>query len=352
MEIGPSPFLSRRFNVGLAHEILFLQEFLQAVQRRGIAAHVISERHRFDRKLISSVREVVERVSPDIVQTNNVKSHFLIKTAAIGKRTRWIACHHGYTSTDLKMQCYNQLDRWSLPSAERVVTVCGPFKNQLVAAGVPSHKIRVIHNAGTPIQPVPADELSRLKLRLGIQQETKVLLSVGRLSAEKGHRDLVEAVDELRQFRPELRFKLLLVGFGPEKSRLEERVRRGLQGHVIFASNEADVVPLEKIADVFVLPSHTEGSPHVLMEAMAASVPIVATCVGGVPEILQDNETALLCRPRSPKLLAAAIARMLDSPEAARACVANAGRVLAEKFSPEVYAQSLLDVYSEVLQPS
>ncbi len=107
--------------------------FVEAVRKRGIRTHVIPERHRFDHQLFSSVRALIQHASPDVVQTNNVKSHFLVKAAHVEKHCPWIAFHHGYTSTDLKTKCYNQFDRWSLRSADRVVTVCEAFKSQLVA---------------------------------------------------------------------------------------------------------------------------------------------------------------------------------------------------------------------------
>jgi len=326
-------------------------EFLQAVRSRGISTHVIPERHRFDRKLLSSVRDVVEQAAPDIVQTNNVKSHFLIKTAGIQKHSRWVAFHHGYTKTDLKMQCYNHLDRWSLPSADRVVTVCAAFKSQLVASGVSSERVHVLHNAGVSMPPFPAGNLESVKARLGIPRKSKILLTIGRLSSEKGHADLIDSMCWIRQLRPSLDCKLVLVGFGPEQQRLQARTaKRGLQSHVIFASNEPDVTPFYRMADVFVLASHTEGSPHVIFEAMGAGVPIIATRVGGIPEILEDGRTGILSPSRAPELLASAILRMLDLQAGARAYAANAYQVLQTRFSPQVHARSLMNIYSEVLQ--
>ncbi len=327
--------------------------FVEAVRQRAIPAHVIPERHRFDSRLLKSIQAVVRKAAPDIVQTNNVKSHFLVRAAGIRKHSHWIAFHHGYTATDLKMKCYNQLDRWSLRSAERVVTVCGAFGRQLVASGVARQRVRVVHNSGE-LMPCPSPaELSNLKRRLGIEEEATVLLAIGRLSHEKGHADLIHAANWLRQLRPGLKYKLVLVGFGPEQTKLEALTGRlGLRSQIVFATKEPDVAPFYGIADAFVLPSHSEGSPHVIFEAMAAGVPIVATSVGGIPELLEDNKTAVLAMPKNPKNLALGIARMLDSREAARGYAEKATQVLRQQFSPEVYAGSLLKIYSEILKGS
>ena len=326
--------------------------FVEAVRKRGIMTYVIPERRRFDHQLFRSIRAVIHRAAPDLVQTNNVKSHFLIKAARVDKHCRWIAFHHGYTATDLKIKCYNQLDRWSLRSAERVVTVCKAFEQQLAASGVPRNNIRVVHNSGKPIGRLSEASLNQLRARLGLNAETKVLLSVGRLSREKGQADLITAAKALRQLRPALDFKIALVGSGPEQASLEVQTKRlSLQSKIVFACNEPDVTPFFNIADVFVLPSHTEGSPHVIFEAMGAGVPIVATRVGGVPEILQHDETAILAPPRRPELLATAIAQMLDANDAAQTCVSKARQVLEQKHSPEAYARSLLGIYAEAPRP-
>src|SRR6185437_11470746 len=201
-------------------------EFVDSVRERGIPVHVIPERFRFDPRLLSELRQLVERVSPHIVQTNNVKSHFLIKKAAIHRKSSWVACHHGYTATDWKVRCYNQFDRWSLRSAKCVITACGAFAGELLAAGVAKERIRVIHNAAHIPAPPPPEEIARLRERFGVDEHTKVLLAVGRLSREKGHWDLIQAMHRLRNIRPNLKCKLVLVGFGPEKSTLTAEAQR------------------------------------------------------------------------------------------------------------------------------
>jgi glycosyltransferase involved in cell wall biosynthesis len=96
-------------------------------------------------------------------------------------------------------------------------------------------------------------------------------------------------------------------------------------------------------------PSHSEGSPYVLLEAMAANLPIVATAVGGVPEMLENNETALLVPSGNPRALADAIARVLTDEELAQTLSANALRLGSSRFSPESYARSLTNIYREVI---
>jgi glycosyltransferase involved in cell wall biosynthesis len=323
--------------------------FVAAAREAGVTVDVINERFRFDTQVIAKLREIVDRRAPDIIQTHMVKSHFLVKLSGLGKRYPWIAYHHGYTTPDLKMQVYNRFNRWSLPTASLVITVCDDFAEQLVKTGVRRDRIVVRHNSVTPTRTVTMDEQRALRTKLGIAGDERVLLSVGRLSKEKSHADLIESVSMLRQLGFEARFDLVMVGDGPERERLQSAIKaRGLDGHIIFAGQVDDVLPYYAIADVLALPSLSEGSPNVLFEAMAAGLPIVATSVGGVPEIVVSEQSALLVPAREPRLLAAALHRVLTQPELAQSLSANAiARVL--DFSPDAHARSLIRLYEQLL---
>lgn len=324
--------------------------FVNAAREAGLAVELLRERFRFDTRVVGELRRIVERRAPDVLQTHMVKSHFLARLSGLGKRLPWIAYHHGYTTTDLKMRVYNQLNRWSLPSAARVITVCGPFAEQLARTGVDPQRIRVLHNSVVaPARPADA-EVAALRERLGVKEDERVLLAVGRLSREKGHADLVRALARLRASAPEINFKLVILGEGPERPSVEEEARRlRLDERIVFAGHASDVRPFYALADALALPSHSEGSPNVLLEAMAAGVPVAATRVGGVPEIATDEETALLVPPRDAEEMARALGRLLADRTFARTLAERAkGHVLAH-FSPEAYARALVGIYRELL---
>ena len=325
--------------------------FLEALESRGIEAVIIPERYRFDPQSLGALRQAVSAINPDIIQTNNVKSHALIKMSGLNRTHRWIAFHHGYTAPDLKMKFYNQLDRWSLPSARCIVAVCGPFREQLVAMGIPRNRIRILHNSAAVLSDDFAENTANsIREQFGLSGDEKVLVAIGRLSSEKGHSDLIEALHRLRSSTPSLKWKLLLIGSGHEEQNLKALAEKlALQSQVIFTSHQADVLPFYGVADGMVLPSHTEGSPHVVLEAMSAGVPIVATSVGGVPEILQNSETAILVPAHNSEALAAGIAKLLESPGDANRLAANSKQVLRERFSHEAYTRSLLAIFGEMM---
>ena len=148
---------------------------------------------------------------------------------------------------------------------------------------------------------------------------------------------------------PDLKFKLLIVGEGPEQANLTRAVtERNIASHVVFVGHVTDVAPFYAIADVLALPSHSEGSPNVLLEAMAAGLPVVATSVGGVPEIATSEVNALLVPARDPSAFAEALRRALTELELARTLKSNA-IARAGEFSPESHAQSLIQIYQELV---
>jgi glycosyltransferase involved in cell wall biosynthesis len=325
-------------------------EFVKIARELGIHVDVIAEGFRFDLRVVPALRQLVKQRAPNIVATHNLKSHFLVKFSGINRHYPWVAFHHGYTATDLKMRFYNQLNRWSLPVADRVITVCQAFAQDLAREGVPSERISVQHNS-ISIKGAPrAEDVSELRARLGVKGGERLVLAIGRLSREKAHLDLVSAFAQLRHSNPEINARLLIVGDGPERGTIETAARNlGVGERVYMAGRISDVSPYYAIADVFVLPSHSEGSPYVLLEAMTAGVPIVATAVGGVPEMVTHGETALLVGPRDPQAMAAAIVRLLSDAQLAHRLTSNAFALAATRYSLECYVHSLFEIYRDLI---
>jgi glycosyltransferase involved in cell wall biosynthesis len=275
-----------------------------------------------------------------------VKSHFLVRAAGLPAKVPWIAFHHGYTWPNLRATAYNQLDRWSLRSARKVLTVSIPFRDQLAARGVRRDRIEIVHNAihvQWGARACEASAAAEFRARAGIPSDRKVILIVGRLSREKDHLTLLEAVGRLRAT---LAPQLVIVGDGPEKARIEQRAGRlGMSDYVTFTGHQSSAEQWYGIADVAVLSSLSEGSPNALLEAMATGVPAVATAVGGVPEIATDDESALLIRPGDPVAMSAAISRILTEPGLADRLKKRSRELILERHEPEARTRKLVSIY-------
>jgi glycosyltransferase involved in cell wall biosynthesis len=229
-----------------------------------------------------------------------------------------------------------------------VITVCEPFAQELQLKGVSRSRIYVQHMPIRPSEPVAPSRVVELRTELGINDEAQVLLSVGRLSSEKGHADLIRAFHLLRQ-KPTGPVHLVLVGDGPERSRLVRLCEQlELKGGVRLVGHQGDVQPYYAMADLFVLPSHSEGSPNVLLEAMSAGVPVIATAVGGVPELLSDERNALLVKRRDVSALTVAICRLLEDV-ALRERLKSKGLQSVLRHTPVAYYRAITGVFQEAL---
>jgi glycosyltransferase involved in cell wall biosynthesis len=324
--------------------------FIRTAREAGIAVAVIPESGPFDPSAMRALAAAADRLHPDIIQTHAVKSHFLARLARLPRRAPWVAFHHGYTWPTRRAQAYNQLDRWSLRAPRKVLTVSAPFRDELVAHGVRRERIEIVHNAIRPdwgSRGSAATEAVELRDRLGIPAGRRVVLIVGRLSKEKDHLTLIRALSRLQS---RIDPHLLIVGEGPNRSSIEQEIARlGLAEHVTLTGHQPSAEPYYRIADLAVLSSLSEGSPNALLEAMAAGVPAVATAVGGIPEIVQDGESALLVQPSDLEGMSAAMARLLiDEPSLALQLAERSRTLVREHHTPEGRVRKLIGIYRNV----
>ena len=321
-----------------------------AATSAGVPVVAIPERKRWDWRVIPELRRVVIEFKPDILESRNVKSHFLIRATGLHRQFPWVAWNHGYTSIDWLDRAYNRLDRWSLRGAFRVMTVCGPFAEALQRNGVRKNKISILHNFAKPNVKPSREEVLRLRQQLGLADE-QVIITIGRMSAEKGHADLLNALAVMEQVPNLPNYRLVLVGDGPEEETLRRQASKlGITERIVMPGFQRNVAPYYAMATIFALPSHSEGSPNVVLEAMSAGLPIVATTVGGVPEILEHEKTALLVTPRNPELMATALVQVLGSEELRRRLGSSAETEVQAAYTLDAYKRRLASFYIETLQ--
>jgi len=233
---------------------------------------------------------------------------------------------------------------------DRVVAVCEAGRRDLVRyERLPASRLTVIVNGVDPTPYRAPVDRPGLRTCLGIGEGRSPILGwCGRLAHEKGLIHLVRAVKLLRTDFPDL--LAVLVGEGDQRGALESEIRSsGLESHFLFLGARPDVPVLMRLFDVFALPSLREGLPLVLLEAMAASVPTVATSVGGNPEVIRDGATGLLVPPCDPVALAAALRRILSSGELRSTYTAGASRLFEERFTLDRTISCYQTLYEELL---
>jgi glycosyltransferase involved in cell wall biosynthesis len=207
----------------------------------------------------------------------------------------------------------------------------------------PADRITVVRNGVETPPPAALDPLLRGALRGG--HAKPLALVPARLTDQKGHRYLLEAATRL----PDVRF--VLAGGGPLREALERQAADLRVGdRVVFLGERDDMSALLAACDLVVLPSINEGLPLVVLEAMVASRPVVATAVGGTPEAVTDRETGVLVPPRDPRALAEGIRWVTEQPEGGMAALGRAGRSIAEeRFSAEAMVASVTACYEGAL---
>ena len=191
--------------------------------------------------------------------------------------------------------------------------------------------------------------VKRLRDEWGIQPESYLIGTVGRFVEPKGYIYLLDTLVRLRGQTSEV--KALLVGGGALRPAMEEKAEAlGLSDSVIFTGIRRDVPEILALLDVFVLPSLWEGLPIALLEAMAAGLPVVATRVGGVPEVVVDGVTGLLVPPRDPGALSEAVLTLLQAPDLRRKMGQAGQERVREHFSVERMVKQTEDLYVSLLK--
>jgi len=288
-----------------------------------------------------ALSDACARFSPDVVHTHGGRPDVVDGGVARRLKIPWVSTVHGFTGGGgLKGRFYEWLQMRSYRRADGVIGVSEAIRDRLRRRGVAAGRIHHVPNAWASAGEAP---LARIAARdaLGVPRGGVRIGWVGRVSREKGPDVMVEALARLA--RPQV--QLSLVGDGPLVEFVRARaVALGVDGAVTFHGLVPDAQRVLPAFDVLVLSSRTEGTPIILFEAVAASVPIVATAVGGVPAVVTDRE-AVLVPSDDPAALAQGIARALDDRAGALARATAATERVAFKFAAGPWIDRHVELY-------
>ena len=291
---------------------------------------------------------LLPRLGIDVLCCHGYKADLLGRPAARRAGVPVLSVSRGWTAETPRVRVYEALDRFCLRWMDRVVCVSEGQAAKVRRAGVPAGRVAVIRNAIRTERfesPDPAD-LERLRA-LFPEAPDRIVGAAGRLSPEKGFGVLVEAA--ARVFREDPGAGFVHFGDGRLREALEGRIEElGLRGRFVLAGFRSDVDRFLPHLDLVVLPSYTEGLPNVALEALAAGVAVVATAVGGTPEVVEDGLSGYLVPPGDPEALAG---RILDAlrlgPERRAMGLRGRDRVRAE-FTFEAQAARYAGLFDEL----
>lgn len=312
----------------------------------GIQAHpLVIPARRYDQER-REIHSILSSNGIRMVHTHGYRADVVGSGAARAARAGTVTTVHGFTGGGLRNRIYEWAQRRAYRKFDAVVAVSRKLSEELRDEGIPEPRLHTIPNSRRP----PTKLLDRAEARraLGLPDDGFQVGWIGRLSQEKGPDVLLEALALLKRELEGQGFDAAFVGDGRMRKELEEQCGAlGLENSVHWLGQVADAAEFFRAFDVVVLSSRTEGTPIVALEAMMAGVPLVATRVGGVPDLMGSG-AALLVDPEAPDVLARAIADVYRDPEEARRRSDRARERAREVSAPESWAQEYLQVYRRV----
>ena len=321
----------------------------------GVRTHVILEAERNPLSILRELSDYFRRNQVDVLHTHKYKDNILAALASVGHGVPYrVRTVHGAPEPfaglqSFKMTVYGGLDsvvnRWVV---DRLLAVSFALRERLVERfGI--DKVTCVHNAVDLARIRVTTDLLNLRKELGVDQHDFVIGTMGRLHPVKGLDVFLRAARIIKDHGK--RAKFIIAGDGPLRGQLQALAQQsGLAREVMFLGHRSDGNNILGLMDLFVLPSLSEGIPLVLLEALALARPVVATAVGGIPEVVEHEISGLLVTAGDHDDLAKACLTVMDDPALAQS-LGHAGRKRVEEaFSADVMAENVANVYRTLVR--
>ncbi|OGB74531.1 hypothetical protein A2V68_02890 [candidate division Kazan bacterium RBG_13_50_9] len=325
------------------------------LKRRKVHTFLVPMRARSDTAAVNRLQKLLKKYDPDIVHAHGSRAGLIARWAVRGMPIKVVYTEHTRTA---QFRLANPVLDWAhiraMKALDQVtdmnIAVSKAVANFLVAAKVTKpHKIKVIYNG---IELAPRKHIDNATLdiitRHGLRSRDVIIGTIGSLNIQKDTATLLRAMQRVLKKLPKSR--LVIVGSGPLKQRLEQLARKlKISDQAIFTGAVNDISSILQVMTVFVLPSRSEAFGISILEAMGASVPVIATRVGGIPEVITNNQNGLLIEPGDPKLLASTIIRLLNDRKLQQKLI-RGGHEAIRKFSTKEMVQKTADLYQELIK--
>jgi glycosyltransferase involved in cell wall biosynthesis len=318
-------------------------EVAESARRRGLPVEFVPCRGRWDWSAVRIIRGIVDGYGVQVLHTHGYKADVIGRAAAMTRPTAVVATCHNWPDGHALMRAYAVLDRLVLRNFDGVAAA-----SELVAEVLRRSRVRdpeVLPNGVDLASFAHAAPALRGEMPAGCE---RLVGFVGRMVPEKGGAVLLQCAREVIRQSPRAGF--ILVGEGPARGEWESLARRfGIERNVVFAGARRDMPGVYSSLDLLVLPSLVEAMPMCLLEALASRVPVVATRVGSVSQVVIPGVTGLLVEPSDPSALAEAILRLLADRHLAQALAEQGHYHVARRFSAEAAAAAYIALYERAL---
>jgi len=327
-------------------------EIGERLQRDGFTVKHLHRNPGIDRGCAKRLRKFADEEGAEILHAHQYTPFF----QAMLSRGLWgtrpvVFTEHGRHFPDCPSRKRSVVNRLMLRNCDRLIGCGGAVRQALIDnEGLPESRVEVIYN-GVDLASLGKPALGareRIRSEFQFAATDFVAVLVARLHELKDHQTALRAIDAARKQIPGLR--LLLAGEGDERATIEKTIReRGLEECVTLAGTRKDIADLLAASDVFLMSSISEGIPLTVIEAMAARRPVVATAVGGLPELVEHGVTGFLAPSGDDASLACSLIELYRRPELRRQMADVAAKRAKEKFSLDGMLDAYRDVYRDVL---
>jgi glycosyltransferase involved in cell wall biosynthesis len=317
------------------------------LQKAGIETLVIDEPD--DRLAVHALADAIADFEPEVIHNHMYRAEVIGTLAAyhLGERgcRRPAVLSTVHSSRVRCLEDRNAL-RQLTPLMDRLIAVSRAIERKIVEEGREGAPVSLIYN-GVDLQRYNHQQpCCTLHEDYGIDEKSPIVGVVARLEAEKGHRTLLDAWPSVLSSVPDA--WLLIVGEGSERNALESQTAElGIAHRVVFTGRREDVPAVTAALDIAVLPSYREAQGLSVLEAMALSRPVVASAVGGIPEMIEDGVSGLLVPAGEPEPLAAAIVRLLTDHPLADTIARRGHELVHERFCVELMVRAVSDLYDQ-----
>jgi glycosyltransferase involved in cell wall biosynthesis len=338
-----------QLSIGSFHDLKDRPEVLVAAEQRNIPTLCLPGGVRLD--LVHHLSKMLAERKGSLLCTHGFKANVVGYLAARRTGTSHVAFVRGFTAENRRVRFYEMLERQALKRADRVVCVSESQANQIAPIRGNRRAPIVVKNAMLPPYSRKQDRPPISRNDLSIPKSAFVFGSVGRLSTEKGHRFMVSAFQKLCAESPVgAQLFLIIVGDGNEEEPLKQQATQlGIREQIHFAGFQGNCTEWMQMMDCLVQPSLTEGTPNTVLEALCLKLPVIASAVGGVPDLIVDGRNGLLVPPADVDQMTAAMKKMWLSPDL-RGQLAAGAEDLLQEYSPAYQRQRLIAVYDEVFR--
>ncbi|MEN6372774.1 MAG: glycosyltransferase family 4 protein [Armatimonadota bacterium] len=316
-------------------------------RRSGIPVHPVSVWCDCDPSLVLRVYSEVRKVKPDVVHLHSRRGAEILGGVAARMARVPAVVLSRRVDDRISLGALGRLKYNVIP--DKIIAISGGIKKVLSDCGIDEERLELVHSAIITAKPQCDRDRKWFESEFGISQDAPVAGVIAQLIERKGHRYFFSVIPDILKEFPDARF--LIFGKGPLRAQLESRVQElGISEEVQFAGFREDMNRILTNLDVVVHPALREGLGVSLLQAAYAGVPIVASAVGGIPEIVRDGETGFLIQPEDTEAIKQSVLKLFRDRELGKRFGENGRRLVQSEFSVDQMVDGNLRVYRDVLQ--